>query len=227
MPNASSEIWVFGYGSLMWNPGFAFAEARHARLTGYHRAFCIYSIHYRGTLRRPGLVLGLDHGGTCEGMAFRLTPENAAATLAYLRRRELIYGVYKEATVPLALVGKEGRDPAPTVWATTFIAERAHPHYAGVLPLAREAHLILASAGRAGTNLDYLLSTRRHLRELGIREPRLERLVTLIGAAAERAHAPGATPSTNRARTRAWAAKPRRRTHTVRDNRFGYRAKLV
>ncbi len=79
------DIWVFAYGSLMWNPGFAYAEARPARLMGYHRAFCIYSVHYRGTQKRPGLVLGLDRGGTCDGIAYRLAPEIAAETLAYLR----------------------------------------------------------------------------------------------------------------------------------------------
>ena len=262
MPVESADTWVFGYGSLMWNPGFAYAEARRARLTGYHRAFCIYSIHYRGTERRPGLVLGLDRGGVCEGIAFRLAPETRAATLAYLRRRELIYGVYREALVPVHLAtdgghspphpagrGEAGRlvsSPLPigersealvrslpgegprTVWAVAYIAERAHPAYAGCLPLAREAHMIRGAAGRGGTNLDYLLSTRRHLTELGIREPRLDQLVALAGTLAARtAPANGGPPGAASALTRAWAARPSPRPRTVRDNRFGYRARLA
>lgn len=225
MPVEPAEIWVFGYGSLMWNPGFAFAEARPARLTGYHRAFCIYSIHYRGTQRQPGLVLGLDRGGVCDGMAFRVVPERCEETLAYLRRRELVYGVYREAVVPVDIAHARG-EPLHTVWAVTYIAERAHPAYAGCLPLSREAHLIRRSAGRGGTNLDYFLSTLRHLRDLGINEPRLDRLLTVMGALAGRVEtAPGSGASTTSALTRAWAARRIATPRTVRDNRFGYRAK--
>lgn len=225
MPVLPAETWIFGYGSLMWNPGFAFAEARRARLTGYHRAFCIYSIHYRGTERQPGLVLGLDRGGVCDGIAFRVAPETQAASLDYLRRRELIYGVYREALVPVDIAHASG-EPPRTVWAVTYIAERAHPAYAGCLPLAREASLIRRSAGRGGTNLDYLLSTRRHLKELGIREPRLDRLVTLTGALAARTGAAnGNGPSPTAALRRAWAARTIASPRTVRDNRFGFRAK--
>lgn len=218
-----ADTWIFGYGSLMWNPGFAFVEARPARLTGYHRAFCIYSIHYRGTERQPGLVLGLDRGGVCDGIAFRIAADAREKTLAYLRQRELIYGVYREALVPLDLA-HVGDEPARIVWAVTYIAERAHPAYAGRLPLAWEAELIRRSAGRSGTNLDYFLSTRRHLRDLGIREPRLDRLMTLTGAIAGR----GATSSggsNTKALARAWATRTTWAPKTVRDNRFGYRAK--
>lgn len=238
MPPGPADTWIFGYGSLMWNPGFAYAEARRARLVGYHRAFCIYSIHYRGTERRPGLVLGLDRGGVCEGIAFRLAPEKRTAALAYLRRRELIYGVYREAFVPVelehapppALPGSgalPGSEAAHTVWALAYIAERAHPAYAGRLPLAREASLIRRSAGRGGTNLDYLLSTRRHLLALGIRERRLDRLVVLTGALAARAAPPeGGRRSPTAALARAWAGRPAGSPRTVRDNRFGFRARL-
>lgn len=226
MREEAADTWIFGYGSLMWNPGFRYAEARRARLTGYHRAFCIYSIHYRGTERRPGLVLGLDRGGACEGIAFRLAPETRAETLAYLRRRELIYGVYREALVALDLAHTTD-EPQRSVRAMTYIAERGHPAYAGCLPLAREAQFIRRSAGRGGTNLDYLLSTRRHLLELGIREPRLERLVTLTGAMASRLGPTNGGPQPTSALSRAWAAKPSRRPRVVRDNRFGYRAKLA
>jgi len=221
MPAEPADTWVFGYGSLMWNPGFPFAEACRASLTGYHRAFCIYSIHYRGTQKRPGLVLGLDRGGVCEGIAFRLAPEQRAATLAYLRRRELIYGVYREALVPLDIPGLSGTDPPRHVWALTYIAERAHPAYAGRLHLVREAHLIRGAAGRAGTNLDYVESTRRHLAGLGIREPHLDRLAALLGPIA------GRSPNRTKSLARSWAWKPHPAPRTVRDNRFGYRAKRV
>lgn len=225
MPESAPDIWIFGYGSLMWNPGFDFAEARRARLTGYHRAFCIYSIHYRGTQRRPGLVLGLDRGGVCDGIAFLIAPERSREVLAYLRRRELIYGVYREALVPLDISHAPDQPPR-TVWAVTYIAERAHPAYAGCLPLAREASLIRRSAGQGGTNLDYFLSTLRHLRELGISEPRLDRLVTLTGAMVARAVVnTGGGRSPTAALTRAWAERAISTPRTVRDNRFGYRAK--
>ena len=224
MPVDPAETWIFGYGSLMWNPGFDFAEARRARLTGYHRAFCIYSIHYRGTQRRPGLVLGLDRGGVCDGIAFRVAPEQRRQVLAYLRRRELIYGVYREALVPVD-ISHAPDQPLRTAWAVTYIAERAHPAYAGCLPLSREASLIRRSAGQGGTNLDYFLSTLQHLKELGISEPRLDRLVTLTGALAARAAVNGGSRTSTASLTRAWAERAIASPRTVRDNRFGYRAK--
>lgn len=221
MPVEPADTWVFGYGSLMWNPGFPFEEACRARLTGYHRAFCVYSIHYRGTTRRPGLVLGLDRGGVCDGVAFRVAPEFSQTTLAYLRRRELIYGVYREALVPLDIAIPTKDAPSRTVWAVTYIAERAHPAYAGTLPLARQAHMIRGAAGRGGTNLDYALNTRRHLADFGIREPTLDRLMTLLGPLA------GRCTHGTRSLARSWAWKPHSAPPMVRDNRFGYRAKLV
>jgi cation transport protein ChaC len=226
MPVEPAETWIFGYGSLMWNPGFAFAEARRARLTGYHRAFCIYSIHYRGTQKQPGLVLGLDRGGVCDGIAFRVAPEVRDATLAYLRKRELIYGVYREALVAVDLAHTGDEDAPRTVSALTYIAERAHPAYAGCLPLAREASLIRRSAGRGGTNLDYFLATLCHLRQLGIREPRLDRLLTMSGALAARAATRFVVaPVQTTALMRAWASRRIPGPRSVRDNRFGYRAK--
>jgi cation transport protein ChaC len=221
MPVEPAGTWVFGYGSLMWNPGFPFEEARRARLTGYHRAFCVYSIHYRGTTRRPGLVLGLDRGGVCDGIAFRVAPEFSHTTLTYLRRRELVYGVYREALMPLDLQHLSESEPGRTVWAVAYIAERAHPAYSGTLPLTRQAQMIRGAAGRAGTNLDYVLNTRRHLADLGIREPNLDRLVTLLGPIAGRC-AHGA-----KSLARSWAWKPHPAPRMVSDNRFGYRVKLV
>lgn len=228
MRSGPAETWVFGYGSLMWNPGFAFAEARPASLRGFHRAFCIYSVHYRGTARQPGLVLGLDRGGVCQGMAFRLAADTTAAALAYLRRRELIYGVYREARVRVDLAPGPGDAQARSVWALAYIAERAHPAYAGRLPLMREAQLIRRSAGFGGTNLDYLMSTRCHLKSLGIVEPRLDRLLVVVGGLPARDEsACGRLERCSASRARAWAAKPVATPRMVRDNRFGYRAKCA
>ncbi len=177
MTQSAHDPWVFGYGSLMWRPGFAYEEARHARLTGYRRCFCIYSVYHRGTPSRPGLVLGLDRGGTCEGIAYRVAAASVAETVRYLRAREQVNGVYREAHVPIELIEGQRRE----VRALAYIVERAHPSYAGRLPLALQARLIRAGSGLSGNNLDYLISTLRHLAELGIRERELERLLALIG----------------------------------------------
>jgi cation transport protein ChaC len=179
---ASHDLWVFAYGSLMWRPGFPYEEARRARLTGYRRAFCIYSVHHRGRPERLGLVLGLDRGGACEGVAYRIAAPKVAQTRAYLRAREQVNGVYREALVPVELEPY----PALEVMALTYIVERAHPTYAGRLPGSTQARLIRAARGVSGANLDYLVSTVRHLEELGIRERELERLVTLVGPLAWR-----------------------------------------
>lgn len=172
------DLWVFAYGSLMWRPGFAFEEAAHARLTGWSRAFCIYSRFHRGSEARPGLVLGLDRGGQCEGMAFRVAAAKVPAVLSYLREREQIISVYREALVPVTLL----TSAEPEMMALAFLVERAHPSYAGRLPLAEQADLIRGAVGRSGSNIDYLVSTLAHLKELGIRERAIERLVGLVGA---------------------------------------------
>jgi glutathione-specific gamma-glutamylcyclotransferase len=176
MTGSPHELWVFGYGSLMWRPGFDFVEKRRAKVAGYRRCFCIYSVHHRGSPARPGMVLGLDRGGACEGIAHRVAAERAAETIGYLRSREQVNGVYREAHLPVELIG-EGRE----VVALTYIVERAHPSYAGQLPIATQARLIRSARGVSGINLDYLISTLRHLAELGIRERELERVLALIG----------------------------------------------
>jgi glutathione-specific gamma-glutamylcyclotransferase len=178
----SADLWIFGYGSLMWRPGFDYAEAVPGRINGYHRCFCIYSTHHRGSPQRPGLVLGLDRGQSCDGMAFRVAPEHAQTVHAYLRKREQINGVYREARVHVTLTGDDHRH----VEAIAFIVERAHPSYTGRLPLSVQAHLIRGALGLSGANLDYLINTVRHLRQMGICERDMERLVAL--AAPHAAH---------------------------------------
>lgn len=171
------ELWVFGYGSLMWNPGFAYEDTIAATLKGYHRAFCVYSVFYRGTPLRPGLVLGLDQGGTCHGMAFRVAAQNAVATIRYLRAREQVTGVYRETVLPVTL-----KDPSSVqVPALSFVVERRHPGYANALTPAQQAHLIRAARGRSGSNLEYAINTIGHLQQMGCAEPNLTRLLPLLG----------------------------------------------
>ena len=172
-----SDLWIFGYGSLMWRPGFAFVEAVPARLTGYRRCFCIYSVNHRGAPKRPGLVLGLDRGGVCDGVAYRIAPEHARATADYLRVREQVNGVYREAHLPVTLHEAERRE----VLAQAYIVERAHPSYTGPLTALQQAHLIRGAKGISGTNLDYLINTLAHLATLDIHASDLQRILTLIG----------------------------------------------
>lgn len=174
------DLWVFGYGSLMWRPDFPYVERRQALMTGYHRCFCIVSTHHRGSPQRPGLVLGLDRGGACQGVAYRVDPAAAPRVLAYLRKRELVNGVYRELLAPVTLLDATAEDPT-AVRAITYIVERCHPSYAGAATLNQQARMIRGARGLSGNNLDYLVNTVRHLQEIGIRERELERLVALAG----------------------------------------------
>lgn len=225
MSTPAHDLWLFAYGSLMWRPGFPFEEARRARVIGYRRCFSIYSVHHRGTPERLGMVLGLDRGGVCEGIAYRIAAPHVEQTRIYLRARELINGVYREAFVPAELEG----ETAAEVLALTYIVERAHPNYARRLPLATQARLIKAAKGISGANIDYLVSTVRHLRELGIREPELERLVTLVGPLAwHRSRAQHTSPYAA-ALVRAQALHPppiERRARKDERRRFLYRLRM-
>jgi cation transport protein ChaC len=224
-PDATHDLWVFGYGSLMWRPGFHFEESHHARLVGYRRSLCIFSTHYRGTRERPGLVLGLDRGGVCEGVAYRVAASRAREVRDYLNERELIYGVYRPALLPVTVLA-EGR---PEVLALAFIAERCHPCYAGHVPPVAKAKYVRAAAGEAGCNIDYLANTLAHLAVLGIREPRLERQAAMIGLFAVRGGngADGARPRAA-ALAASWRARPRLNDGPVaaEPNRFAFRRKL-
>lgn len=173
--SANAEVWIFAYGSLMWRPGFDVAESQRASITGLSRRFCVYSFHHRGTPSRPGLVLGLDRGGSCDGVALKIAAGRSQEVLGYLRAREQVSGVYREALWRASLLDGSGRQ----VKALAYIVERAHPQYAQNLPLQLQARIIRGAAGISGVNLDYLLSTLAHLRQLGIRENSLERLCAL------------------------------------------------
>ncbi len=173
-----SDLWVFGYGSLMWRPGFGHAESHPALLRGAHRSLCVYSVVHRGTEQRPGLVLGLDAGGSCRGIAFRVDARDAPATLEYLREREQTTNVYREAHRPVALLDGSKRK----VDALCFLVERTHPQYAGRLPVTEQAELVREGHGASGNNVDYVANTLRHLDEMGLAEPSLRQVMTILGA---------------------------------------------
>ena len=163
-----AELWVFGYGSLMWRPGFPYLECRPATLLGAHRALCVYSWVHRGTRQRPGLVLGLDRGGACRGMAFRVAEAEAARVVAYLRAREQVTAVYLERHRPIRFSG------GGTDTALAYLVDRTHAQYAGKLDLATQLALVADAEGRSGANRDYVLNTAAHLAELGISDAALE-----------------------------------------------------
>ena len=171
VPDFSSDLWVFGYGSLMWQPGFTFEEVCPALLSGWRRSLCIYSWHYRGTEAQPGLVLGLDSGGSCRGMAYRVTAALAEKTVAYLRERELVSYVYRELLRPVRL--SDGR----RVPALTYAADPRHDQYAGALSLEQRAALVSKASGIAGANRDYVVNTLTHLEALGVHDPELAFIV--------------------------------------------------
>jgi cation transport protein ChaC len=169
------DFWVFGYGSLMWDPGFPFETVEPVTVRGWHRAFCIWSQHYRGTRERPGLVLGLQRGGACRGRAFRVAASHREAVLDYLYRRELINGVYEPR-----IVRAQARDAVlPTL---AFTANPRHSEYAGHRSLEETAAIMAVARGRRGPNRDYLANTVRHLDELGLPDGPLHRLLALVEA---------------------------------------------
>lgn len=158
----ANDLWVFGYGSLMWRPGFDFEERTLAVVRGYRRALCVYSHVHRGTPERPGLVLGLDRGGSCKGVAFRVAAARADETIAYLRSREQVTMVYREVTLAATLA--DGRK----IKALCYTVERAHPQYAGALDLPEIERFVRQGVGVSGANPEYVRNTHAHMREIGI-----------------------------------------------------------
>jgi cation transport protein ChaC len=170
--------WVFAYGSLLWNPLFPVAEMRPATLTGLHRRFCLWSLASRGTREQPGLVLGLEPGGACRGVAMRLPAPLALDELHLLWRREMVVASYRPTWVNLDADGRE-------VVALTFIVRHDHPQYAGKLSLAKQVEVLDCACGAFGTSLDYLERTRVALVSHGIVDPYLERLAASLAARRE------------------------------------------
>lgn len=171
------DLWVFGYGSLLWNPGFAVAETRLARLHDWHRSFCMASVHHRGTPERPGLVLALDHapGAVCHGIAFRVAATEAEATIAYLRERELVSAAYVETRQHVALAGGGTQSDV-----LTYVIDPDHDQYRGTLSLEAQARIIAGATGGRGPNDEYLENTAAHLHQLGLPDPDLDWLVTRV-----------------------------------------------
>lgn len=168
------EFWVFGYGSLMWNPGFAFQERVGARVFGYRRSLCVRSFVHRGTPEKPGLVLGLDRGGSCRGVAFRVDAADWPQVLTYLRERELVTHVYLERLLPLVL--EDGRQTR----ATSYVVDRAHAQYAGALDADEAAEIVREASGKSGPNHAYVANTVEHLKQLGIRDAWLEHVAAKV-----------------------------------------------
>jgi cation transport protein ChaC len=162
--HCADDLWVFGYGSLIWRPGFDFIERVPARLIGAHRALCVFSHVHRGTPERPGLVLGLDLGGACRGVAYRVAGKKRADTIAYLRAREQATSVYRETMRSVTLLG----EPERRVSALVYMIDRGHVQYAGRLDLATQLHLVRQGHGQSGPNREYVLSTVHSLEVLGL-----------------------------------------------------------
>ena len=181
------DLWVFAYGSLMWRPGFDFLERQPARLYGAHRSLCVLSHVHRGTPERPGLVLGLDHGGMCRGIAYRTCGSLRQQTLAYLRAREQVTMVYRECTRPVRLLDGSDR----RVRAVCYTVDRSHPQCAGRLDLAAQLHYVRQGHGQSGANRDYLIATVRELEALGCRDHDLHLLAERLHGAHEWHLAPG------------------------------------
>jgi cation transport protein ChaC len=174
--DTDKPLWVFGYGSLIWHPGFPVEEQAVARLSGYHRAFCMASVHHRGTEEEPGLVLALDRldGAHCDGLAFRVMPGHEAETLTALRERELVSSAYVEELVTLQF-----RD-ARSETALAYVIERSHVQYCGGMPLEEQAQIIATAVGGRGPNTEYLFNTADHLAELGLADADIDWLAARV-----------------------------------------------
>ena len=174
--NGTEPLWVFGYGSLMWRPGFAYRQRAQALLYGSHRALCVYSHVHRGTRERPGLVLGLDSGGSCRGIAFQVEAGERDAVVDYLRAREQVTMVYREVVRPIRLIDGTDRRVA----ALTYVVDHAHEQYAGVLDRETILRFVRQGTGRSGHNRDYVVNTAEHLHEVGLSDPVLDWLHDIL-----------------------------------------------
>jgi glutathione-specific gamma-glutamylcyclotransferase len=170
------DLWVFGYGSLMWRPGFEFLDQVPARLIGEHRALCVYSFDHRGTPEKPGLVLGLDRGGACRGIAFRVAAMRRDEVISYLRGREQTTHVYREVVRSVWLEN----EPRDRVSALAYVVDRGHVQYAGRLSLQDQLRYVRQGHGRSGNNRDYVLETVRSIEAQGFRDPQLHQLALML-----------------------------------------------
>src|SRR3954463_10277678 len=183
---SKGDLWVFGYGSLMWRPGFEIIEQVPARLIGEHRALCVYSFVHRGTPERPGLVLGLDRGGACRGVAFRVAEKHRVTTIAYLRAREQVTSVYREVMRSVWLEN----EPRQRVSALAYVVDRGHVQYAGRLSLADQLRHVQQGHGQSGANRDYVTATVKAIEGEGFRDAQLHQLAMMLHGDAHSPHAP-------------------------------------
>jgi len=188
------ELWVFGYGSLMWSPCFSYREKHLARVHGYHRALCILSTRYRGTRSKPGLVMGLCQGGSCWGMAFRVHGKRAKQVLDALWRREMLNRVYMPRFVPVAIEGTK------RVQALAFVADTEHEQFVDELDIHGRARLVAQGVGQRGACVDYIRNTLEHMRELGVHDPHLMRILEAAGRIAAVPEKPAKRTSRKRRR---------------------------
>jgi glutathione-specific gamma-glutamylcyclotransferase len=173
---SKGDLWVFGYGSLMWRPGFPFLEQVPARLIGEHRALCVYSFVHRGTPEKPGLVLGLDRGGACCGVAFRVAERHRADTVAYVRARKQVTSVYREVMRSVWLEN----EPRQRVSALAYVVDRGHVQYAGRLSLAEQLRHVQQGHGQSGANREYVIATVKAIEAEGFRDAPLHRLALML-----------------------------------------------
>jgi cation transport protein ChaC len=172
-PLPRGDLWVFGYGSLMWSPGFRCAEKQTALVRGYHRALCILSSRYRGTPEKPGLVMGLCRGGSCWGMAFRVPAARVRRVLTALWKREMLNRVYKPTLIPVTVA------PGRRIRALAFVADTAHRQFVKELDLHGRARLVAQGIGQRGRCVDYIRNTLEHMLALGVNDPHLARILDL------------------------------------------------
>jgi cation transport protein ChaC len=169
---------VFAYGSLIWNPGFEFVERNMAKLSGYHRSLCVYSNHYRGTPEKPGLVLGLDTGGSCRGVVYRIADHEWSVVLSYVRKRELVSSVYTEVVRDVRIGSS-----SVMVSALTYVVDRQHSQYTGKLAVDDIARFVAQGHGSSGASKDYVENTLMALKEMGLEEKKLQSVLNKISAA--------------------------------------------
>lgn len=181
LPVPEKDFWVFAYGSLMWRPGFTFAENRAARIYGYHRHLCVWSWRYRGTVDKPGLVFGLMRGGSCVGRAFRVAAHDTEVTVDYLHEREMVGDVYRPCLRPVRL------DNGRRVEALAFVVKNNHRQYAGKQPAHIAADIIKGAHGPQGSNVEYVMETASQLDTMGVHDAALAQISRMICAPAPRA----------------------------------------
>lgn len=178
MAKPPDEFWVFGYGSLMWRPGFDYIYKTPALLDGFHRSLCVYSYVHRGTREIPGLVFGLDHGRSCRGIAFSVQQENWQKTVEYLQEREQVTAVYLESTQQISLDDNSSK----TVNALTFLVDRNHEQYAGELSMDEQLTFINQGKGQSGICRDYVIAAANQLKELDVEDKNLQALAKTLEA---------------------------------------------